>query len=45
MELFNVQLNGVWTGSDTTMVCFGVCVGVHATEVNMEQIEQQLLLL
>ncbi len=44
MELFNVQVNGVWR-SDTTMVRFGVCVGVHATEVIMEQIEQQLLLL
>ncbi len=44
MELFNVQLNGVWR-SDATMVCLGVCVGVHAREVIMEQIEQQLLLL
>ncbi len=42
MELFNVQLNGVWR-SDATI--FGVCVGVHATEVIMEQIEQQLVLL
>ncbi len=40
-KVWNCSMSSLWT-SDTTMVCFGVCVGVHATKVIMEQIEQQL---